>query len=535
MDPAPPAPTSADAALPPTVGEAMNAAFAHAIAAWPFVAVTLAIVIVAFIINRWAPNKRGKLRRAVVLYGLYAIVMAMDLLVQQAGLGEVTWLAVAADLGLAFAVVHLCALAVFDLALPLLSFELPAIVAEVGLGVAYIVAAAAVFSASGVNLTNVVAASTIAAGILTISMQSTLGNVVGGVALQLDGSIKAGDWIQFDDGKQGRVRVIRWRHTVVETRDWDTVIVPNATLLASNITILGKRDGRVVNHRMAVPFHVDFRYPPSRVVQVVQDALRGSPITNVAADPPPDCVCMDFAKDRRESFAVYSARYWILDLGRDDPTSSEVRMRIFTALKRAGIPLARPAMMVFHAPADDEEQKRAEERRRDRALSALRQIELFRVLTDEECERIADHVVYAPFAAGETLTRQGAVAHWLYIVHRGTVEVRTTVEGGGDKVVASISGPGFFGEMGLMTGEPRQASVVARTDVECYRLEKAGFEHIIQSRPEIAAEMSALLAKRRVELIAVREGLDPNARSMREAAEQKHILGRIQHFFGLLE
>ena len=63
------------------------------------------------------------------------------------------------------------------------------------------------------------------------------------------------------------MRAVRWRHTVVETRDWSTIIVPNAQLLASNITILGKRDGLPGPQRMWVYFDVDFRYAPSRVVR----------------------------------------------------------------------------------------------------------------------------------------------------------------------------------------------------------------------------------------------------------------------------
>ena len=130
---------------------------------------------------------------------------------------------------------------------------------------------------------------------------STLGNILGGIALQLDGSIHEGDWIQLENGKQGKVRAVRWRHTIVETRDWSTIVVPNAQLLANNITILGKRDGVAAPQRMWVWFNVDFRFAPTRVIQVVTDAVLDSPIENVAADPPPNCVCMDFTHDMRES------------------------------------------------------------------------------------------------------------------------------------------------------------------------------------------------------------------------------------------
>jgi CRP-like cAMP-binding protein len=244
---------------------------------------------------------------------------------------------------------------------------------------------------------------------------------------------------------------------------------------------------------------------------------------------------MDFAKDGRDSFAYYAVRYWLTDLAVDDPTSSAVRTRIYTALKRAGIPLARPSSTVFYTPDDERAEKRRLQRHRDKRVAALRTMELFAGLTDEEFAFVADRLLYAPFALGETMTRQGAVAHWLYIMVSGTAEVRARLDDGPAKLVATVQSPGFFGEMGLLTGEPRTADVVAVTDVECYRLDKAAFEKILLDRPEFASEMSHNMAKRKVELAAVREGLTAEQKRRREEKEARDILERIQTFFGLDE
>ena len=215
------------------------------------------------------------------------------------------------------------------------------------------------------------------------------------------------------------------------------------------------------------------------------------------------------------------------------PTNSVVRTRIYTALKRAGIPLARPTQQVFFTSADDSEEEKRLERHKEKRGVAIRALDLFKSLTPSELTLVIDHVHYAPFTAGETITKQGAVAHWLYILASGTVEIRTRLASGEEKAVAALEAPNFFGEAGMMTGEPRGADVVAVSDVECYRLEKAGFETIIRERPEIAALMSVILAKRRMELVGAREGLDAETRKARESVEQERILGRIQGFFGL--
>jgi CRP-like cAMP-binding protein len=416
--------------------------------------------------------------------------------------------------------------------MPALGVRPGAITGDVVVGALYLFSGLGVLKAAGFSPTSVVTTSALVGGILAFSLQNTLGNIIGGVALQLDGSIHVDDWIQLPDGTQGKVVAIRWRHTVVETRDWWSIVVPNASLLAQNIIILGKRIGKPHQYRKWVYFNVDFRFAPSHVIDVVRDALWSAPIEGVSADPKPSVICYDFAKDGRDSFGYYAVRYWLTDFPNDDPTNSRIRTRIYTALKRANIPLARPVQTLFVQPEEDEAAHTA--RVKERRVHAVESVELFCSLTPEERAFVAEHLRYAPFTAGETCTKQGAVAHWLYILTSGKVEIRRHVDGdAAARAVATIEAPTFFGEMGLMTGEPRSADVVALTDVECYRLDKEGVQRVLTERPEAAAEFSKTLAARRVELASVVEDLDAEARKSRMASEETRILDRIQEFFGL--
>ena len=373
----------------------------------------------------------------------------------------------------AFTLVTLAALLVFSVILSGAGVMLPMIASDLLVGVGYIVATFAILSDHGVNPTGALVSGAVVSAVLAISLQSTLGNIMGGVALQLDGSIHEGDWIQLENGKQGKVRAIRWRHTIVETRDWSTIIVPNAQLLASNITILGKRDGRAAPQRMWVWFNVDFRFPPTRVIEVVTDAILDAPIENVASDPKPNVVCMDFSATATESFATYAVRYWLVDLAPDDPTNSRVRARIYTALRRAGIPLAVPAHTAFVELKDEQRTAKRDNRQVDERLAALETVHLFKRFKPDELRTLAagmSHMIYAP---GERITRQGAVAHWLYVMTSGTADIRVkTTRTASRRPSRTLTAPDFFGEMGLMTGEPRTADVVATTDVDCFRLGK---------------------------------------------------------------
>jgi CRP-like cAMP-binding protein len=131
------------------------------------------------------------------------------------------------------------------------------------------------------------------------------------------------------------------------------------------------------------------------------------------------------------------------------------------------------------------------------------------------------------------MTRQGAKAHWLYVITRGSGEVLITADAGLRKTVAQLKTGDFFGEMGMMTGSVRSATVLALEPTECYRLDKEAFQDILLARPEIAESISHVLARRSVELEAVRDNLDAEALARRLKPAQEDIFARMAHLFGL--
>ena len=133
----------------------------------------------------------------------------------------------------------------------------------------------------------------------------------------------------------------------------------------------------------------------------------------------------------------------------------------------------------------------------ERRLAALNRIDLFTDLTETERRTIAERLTYSPVAQGEIITRQGNVAHWLYILTAGEADIVIETEGSERRFVSTLGAGSFFGEAGLLTGAPRSSTVVARSNVECYRLDKASFEAVLKSRPEIAEQMSHVMANRR--------------------------------------
>jgi small-conductance mechanosensitive channel/CRP-like cAMP-binding protein len=503
------------------------ATLAEARSDWP-TALLAAFIVVLLLVRLAAPHETVRLKGALACLGLHVVLLPVAgiLLVEQSpGYRDVRFVVLIFE---AFAIIGVTAILAFSALLPRIGVHLPEIVRDVLVAAAAIVAIFSLGSRAGLNLSGLIATSTVLTAIVGLSLQDTLGNVMAGMALQLDRSVRVGDWIKLGE-LNGLVREIRWRSTSIETRNWETMVIPNSMLVRNQFLVLGQRTGRPLRWRRWVYFNVDFRFVPGDVIAAVTEAARAAPIDRVASDPPPDCLLMEF----HESYGRYAVRYWLTDLACDDPTDSAMRTRIYFALKRAAIPLSIPAHAIFVTEESQERKVAKSQDEKARRREALGRVDLFDHLSQEDRDHLAASLRYAPFSNGEIMTRQGAEAHWLYMIIEGDAAVSVSGPDQTQNEVARLHRGNFFGEISLMTGAPRSATVVALTNVECYRLDQAAFRELVRERPGLAEGVAEVLAKRSVALEAVKENLDAEARSHRLALAKQNLLARIQEFFGL--
>jgi len=469
--------------------------------------------------------ERYHMRAVATLIVLHAVAAGIG--AAQASFGYASSIADIAALSFQLlAVVGMITTLVFRALLPRVGWALPRIMIDLLTALGVIIVFIIVGKRAGFSVAGLITTSAVLTAVIGFSLQDTLGNVMGGLSVQLDKSLKVGDWVSLGPGQpSGRVSEIRWRYTAIETRNWDTVIIPNGALVKSQITILGRRTGAPVQTRRTVDFYVDFRTPPTDVIDAVESALRKDPVPRMATDPPPHVLFHGI----KDSFAHYVVRYWLTDLAVDDPPDSATRVRVWYALRRAGIPLSIPASAVFLTPDTPEREQRKTQQELERRIDALGQVDLFRGLGDAVRAELATHLAFTPFAAGERVCREGDRDDGLYIIVDGEAIVRigTGIE---EREVARLIGGQFFGEMSLMTGEARTATVVAATDLTCYRVNKAAFQVVLREQPSIAEHIAGVLATRRTALSAVRDEAEEVKRSRAETAKQD-LLGRIRGFF----
>jgi hypothetical protein len=484
------------------------------------VALVLGIVLLAL-----RPKDRASTRNALVLLGFCALAVLADAVMHSMGVGKIAGiLADAATILVGFVLIRMAGILVFRVVMPALRWTPATIVEDLvtaGLTIAW---GLVWLRLSGVELGSLVATSAVITGVVAFSMQETLGNLLGGLALQIDQSLRVGDWMKVEE-TTGRVTEIRWRYTAVETRNLETVVIPNGWLVKNRFTVIGSRADPAPRWRRWLWFELDLAHPPPRVCEVLVKAVTDAEIPNVASDPAPTAVLMRV----EQGIGRFALRYFLTDMRPDDMTDSIVRAHALAALTRHAMPIVAPReerLIVKDNEAHRLAQRATEMARRQAALA---KVDLFATLSDAERTELAEHLVDAPFVKGDTITRQGAVAHWLYLVVSGEADVWHEVDGVRTHVATLTAGK-IFGEMGMMTGEPRRATITARSDVGCYRLDKAGFEKVLRSRPDIAEEMSRVLATRQTELtdrIGSAEG------GAKRGIRHDDILARIRGFFGL--
>lgn len=485
-------------------------------------------VLVALVLWRVLRDGRRALRNTMLFLALCLVAELAGAALEVAGDARAGALVRGAGIvATGLALIRLGGLALFRAALPSVGLAVPRIVEEVALLLAYVAWGMLRLRMAGMDLGSLVTTSAVITAVAAFAMQDTLGNVLGGLFLELDRSLAAGDWIRIDD-LSGRVTDIHWRHTTIRTRNGELVIVPNSALMKSRFMVIGNPDRHDVRWRRWIWFDVDLDVPSAEVIGAAAQALAAAEIPNVAATPAPDCVLMDFA----HGIARYALRYWLADPHHDDGTDSAVRVHVLAALRRAGITTCLPTHVIHDVRETPKREAARLARETGARIAALRAVDLFANLSDEELASLAQHLVPAPFAAGDVITRQGAVAHWLYILTRGEAEVWVESADAPRRRVAMLAPPNVFGEMGMMTGEPRHATVSARTDVHCYRLDKAGFEQILRARPEIAGALAQVLSSRATGLAQAVEQAQADAAAVAHAHADT-LLARIQSFFGL--
>jgi len=308
-------------------------------------------------------------------------------------------------------------------------------------------------------------------------------------------------------------------------RTWfgDTLTIPNND--AARHSILNFSQPREPHSRL-VAIGVNYQTPPNKVITVLSHLLEQIP--QLPPEPAPVIRVLGY-----HDFAIqYEIRYFLSDYADYRAIEGEIFRLIWYHFRRHGITIPFPIRDVYlHQPESDQAPREEAE---TRLMRALHGIDLFRPLSEDELRQAATNFRQLHYAAGERLIEEGSTGEGFFVIDRGEVEVTKEI-GGKRRTLARLMEGQFFGEMALLTGEPRSATVVALTDVDVFTIDKAGFNNVLVKNPAIAVDISTILSERQEALVQAKG--DVTAKfddSLHRSGELKQrILDRIRSYFGL--
>jgi small-conductance mechanosensitive channel/CRP-like cAMP-binding protein len=359
--------------------------------------------------------------------------------------------------------------------------------------------------------------SAIGAVVIGFALQDTLGNAFAGLAIQIEKPFDVGHWVAIGP-HEGRVTEITWRATKLRTKTGNFVIVPN--------NVVGKE--AIVNYSQpAVPSMIEvevgasYLSSPGEVKAAVHEALSNS--KRALREPAPDVLVKAFAA----SSIDYRARFWIEDSERDEEARDEVRAAIYYAFRRHGIEIPYPIQVQY----DRQETiiGRDEEVRGRAAL--LSKLDLFAGLSGQDHSRLADAARDRMYGDGERIVREGEPGSSLFVIAAGHVVILSgaTAAGSGHEVATLDSGK-YFGEMSLLTGEPRSATVSARGDCRVLEIDAETFRAVAEANPLVLEQVGLAAMARRDSLAAARAAA---ATSVATADHARSFILRMKRFLRL--
>lgn len=358
-----------------------------------------------------------------------------------------------------------------------------------------------------------IATSGVFAIILGLALQSTLGDVFSGVALNLGRPYGLGDWIVLENGVQGRVVETNWRATHLLNGTNDLVIIPNSALAKAQLVNLSSPDDA---HGITLTVRLKPTRPPAVIEEMMRTVLLSS--NSIQRSPPPSVTIMNLDAHMIELEIACRVSH----ISQASQARNEIYDLVYRHAQAAGISLGSVdagERAVPDTPPRQSEQAAA-------AWRLLKAMPLFATITDDERESLETSMVRRTYRKGATIIAQGSTSQSLMLVRSGVVVVERDDDG--SKLELNRLSPGdCFGERGVLIGAEEPGNIKALTYAVVYEISKEHLATLMQDRPALAEELGTILS-RRIDAEHLLAGMGP--------LNGKHpatLAGRIRHLFQL--
>lgn len=380
-------------------------------------------------------------------------------------------------------------------------------------------------------VTGIVVTSSTIGIVLGFALRSLILDVFTGIAINVDGSYKIGDWIHLHARNEveyiGCIIEMNWRTIRLKTTANNIIVVPNSVMGLSVVTNFSEPESL---SRFELHFELDFSVPSERAMRILLASMHGAiGYEGIEAEPEPTVKISAVT----EKGVDYMVRYWIYP-AKTSPSRARhvVISSVLQNLRTAGISLAYPKQDIFHAsmPARD-----LDVRVKEDTVKILASVDLFRFVPPAALDMLAEHVKTVTFHAPEKVVVMGTEGDAMYVIVEGFLDVYIYSEAEKKDVrIGTLSASEFFGEMALLTGKPRSATVIAATEVVAYEITREAMMPLVNTYPEILETISRVTAERQLRERYFLENMHEKEVTKETQNLTDEILTGIMNFFGLV-
>jgi CRP-like cAMP-binding protein len=285
------------------------------------------------------------------------------------------------------------------------------------------------------------------------------------------------------------------------------------TVMGKEMIEVAPRDN--LNARL-VFFNTLYVHSPAKTIQAIRDAVRQ--VENVSPKIRP----VVRIRNLGDNGIDWEVKYWAEDYTKYHDTDALIRQRVWYVFNREKIDFAYPTRTV-HIAEKREETTLVEHV--NTVSEKLQQVPLFVPLGEDELERVAKASTTRVYAQGEEIVRRGQEGNSMFVIVRGVVKVQIP-ENGYQKTINQLRANDFFGEMSLLTGQPRTATIIAEEETEVIQIKKSAMRPVFEANPDLMKSMRDIIEERRALLVQKDEQADT------PDASGAGVLSSIRKFFG---
>lgn len=354
--------------------------------------------------------------------------------------------------------------------------------------------------------------------VIGFALRNMIQDVFTGIAINIDGAIKTGDWIElhhrdFAQIQYGKVLEIAWRTCTIQLENDNIVVIPNSLMGMMAVTNFAHADH---NTRLETEIVLDFDVPTERACRILLAGATAATVEQGIMETPAPHVIVGAATERG---VTYRIRYWG-KLSENSPAMlhDKVMRHLLRHMLVAGLTPSVPKEDVFH----ETKPKRLLDHDADQDRAAvLARTDLFgKSLSRDELSQLANNAAVLSMEKNKYLVREGDPGDSLFVLVEGVLDVFVNSEQDGTPVqVGKVEAGEIFGEMSLLASEPRSASVISNTSVIIYEIDKQTLETLLENRPEIAKDLSKTVAERRVKI-----NMKTQVVSLEDADQEKQLM-----------